>query len=114
MAAQTLHLVYESTDQDRLDGPDNNAGSPRGGVAVCEDGDAKSNFVRGLSQDGELFDFAENTSPAAVAPDEKVSKNKRSEFAGVRYSPDGNWLFVNIQYPGATYAITGPWGDGLL
>ena len=84
------------------------------GAGGCEDGDAKSNSVRGLSCDGELFDFAENTSPAAVAPGEKVSKSKRSEFAGARYSPDGNWLFVNIQYPGATYAITGPWGDGLL
>ena len=24
----------------------------------------------------------------------------RSEFAGPRFSPDGEWLFVNIQVPG--------------
>ena len=32
-----------------------------------------------------------------------------SEFAGPRFSPDGKWLFVNIQVPGITFAITGPW-----
>jgi len=34
-----------------------------------------------------------------------------SEFAGPTFSPDGQWLFVNIQVPGITCAITGPWGD---
>ena len=33
----------------------------------------------------------------------------RSEFAGPRFSPDGTWLFVNIQVPGITCAITGDW-----
>jgi uncharacterized protein len=37
-----------------------------------------------------------------------------SEFAGATYSPDGRWLFLNIQSPGITFAITGPWVDGLL
>lgn len=114
IAQDSIVLLYESGDQALLDGPDNNAASPRGGLAVCEDGDAKSNFVRGLTNDGILFDFAENTSPAAEAPDSKVRTSKRSEFAGVRYSPDGVWMFVNIQYPGTTYAITGPWGTGKL
>jgi secreted PhoX family phosphatase len=114
VATSELVLLFESTSRKRLDGPDNNAASPRGGVAVCEDGDAKSNFVRGLAPDGTLFDFAENVSPASEFPGAKVLKNVRSEFAGVRYSPDGQWMFVNIQYPGATYAITGPWHLGSL
>ena len=29
-------------------------------------------------------------------------------------SPDGNWLFVNIQTPGVSFAITGPWERGML
>ncbi len=29
----------------------------------------------------------------------------------VTYSPDGNWMFVNIQVPGITFAITGPWAS---
>jgi hypothetical protein len=26
----------------------------------------------------------------------------------------GNWLFANLQTPGITFAITGPWADGGL
>ncbi len=37
-----------------------------------------------------------------------------SEFAGACYSPDGKWLFVNVQSPGTTFAITGPWRTGAL
>jgi secreted PhoX family phosphatase len=36
------------------------------------------------------------------------------ETAGVTYSPDGRWLFFNVQTPGITFAITGPWADGGL
>ena len=32
-----------------------------------------------------------------------------SEFTGPNFSPDGSILFVNIQEPGITLAITGPW-----
>jgi uncharacterized protein len=32
-----------------------------------------------------------------------------SEFAGATFSPDGRTLFVNIQDPGLTLAIWGPW-----
>ena len=34
-----------------------------------------------------------------------------SEFAGAVFSPDGEVLFVNIQYPGITFAIRGPWSS---
>ncbi|MGH9533054.1 MAG: alkaline phosphatase PhoX [Terriglobales bacterium] len=34
---------------------------------------------------------------------------KQQEWAGANFSPDGKWLFVNIQTPGITFAITGPW-----
>ena len=33
------------------------------------------------------------------------------EFCGACFSPDGTTLFVNIQRPGLTLAITGPWGN---
>jgi hypothetical protein len=32
----------------------------------------------------------------------------------VVFSPDGGWLFLNIQTPGITLAITGPWHKGAL
>jgi len=37
-----------------------------------------------------------------------------SEFAGATFSPDGEWLFFNIQTPVITIAVTGPWGRGML
>jgi hypothetical protein len=43
-----------------------------------------------------------------------VGDFRRREFAGATYSPDGQWLFVNIQTPGITFAITGPWSSGLI
>ena len=35
-----------------------------------------------------------------------------SEFAGACFSPDGSTLFVNLQSPGITVAITGPFLAG--
>jgi secreted PhoX family phosphatase len=32
-----------------------------------------------------------------------------SEFCGGTFSPDGRFLFVNMQTPGLTLAIEGPW-----
>lgn len=38
-----------------------------------------------------------------------------SEWAGATFEPkNGNWLFVNIQSPGITFAITRPWRKGAL
>jgi len=96
-----LRLLYEVANRDVLDTPDNVAVSPRGGVLLCEDGYPR-NFLRGLSADGQVFDFAENL----VDGD--------SEWSGPAYTPDGTWLVVTIQRPGITVAITGPWGSGLL
>ncbi|MFM1889879.1 MAG: hypothetical protein RLZZ565_636, partial [Planctomycetota bacterium] len=32
-----------------------------------------------------------------------------SEFAGATFSPDGRVLYVNLQRPGLTFAVRGPW-----
>ena len=105
----TLTLLFESKSPEMLDAPDNITVSPRGGLAICEDGD-NGNYVRGLTMDGKIFDFAQNIT------------NDR-EFAGATFSPDGETLFVNIQgdlsvggpgNKGMTFAIWGPWEDGAL
>jgi hypothetical protein len=80
--------------------PDNVTVSPRGALLLCEDGEGSRDRLKGLSH-GTLFDFARN-------------RGSNGEFAGATWSPDGKWLFVNIQRPAATYAITGPWGRGPL
>lgn len=95
-----LILLFESESPEMLDAPDNLCVSPRGGLAVCEDGDGDQ-YVRGLTQQGKIFDFALNL------------ENDR-EFAGATFSPDGETLFVNIQTPGKTFAIWGPWEEGAL
>ena len=100
-STEKLRLLYEVANRDVLDTPDNVAVSSRGGALLCEDGYPR-NFLRGLSTDGQVFDFAENL----VAGD--------SEWSGPAYTPDGKWLVVAIQRPGITVAITGPWGRGLL
>jgi len=57
-------------------------------------------------------DRSTNISPAGRNGRRRVPAGdyRQSEWAGACYSPDGNWLFVNIQTPGVTFAITGPWG----
>ena len=112
-SGERVRLIFESPGKDVLDMPDNLCVSPRGGLVLCEDGDA-DNFVRGLTVDGSIFSFARNN---VVLDGERngISGDFRArEFAGATYSPDGRWLFFNAQTPGITFAVTGPWADGPL
>jgi uncharacterized protein len=117
-----LTLLYESRGAGTLDEPDSLTVSPRGGVVVCEDGDGEdrdggTNFLRCLAPTGELVTFARNDTPLNLHKyDDEAPKGAtgRSEWSGACYSPDGKWLFVHIQIPGKTYAITGPWENGWL
>ncbi|HEY0603548.1 MAG TPA: alkaline phosphatase PhoX [Herpetosiphonaceae bacterium] len=99
-----LILLFESPSADVLDAPDNLCVSPRGGLVLCEDGFSEQ-FLRGLTPDGRIFDLAQN-----LVPDSSWA----GEFAGATFSPDGETLFVNIQMPGLTLAIWGPWAEGAL
>jgi secreted PhoX family phosphatase len=130
----TLTLLYESPGAGVLDEPDGLTVSPRGGLVLCEDGDGEDrkggdNFLRGLTPAGRVFDFAKNkqTMPLRNVTSHLEPYDKRywdrpdpgeytgaSEFSGAAYSPDGRWLFVNLQYPGESFAITGPWEKGWL
>ncbi len=115
-----LQLLYESTKAKKLEEPDAIAVSPRGGVVVCEDGDGGDpggdNYIRVLAPTGKLETVARNDTPLDLHRWEEGKKGTfgRSEWSGAVYSPDGQWLFVHIQYPGKTYAITGPWERGWL
>jgi secreted PhoX family phosphatase len=110
----TLTLLYESAGFGDLDGPDNMTVSPRGRIIICEDGDQDPNFIKVLDPETRLLRvLAENLvyfdlnqfDPDQFPPGSLIN----SEFAGASFSPDGKWLFVNVQVPGATYAITGDW-----
>ena len=108
---EVVELVYESPSTDVLLKPDNLTVSPSGGVLLCEDPDrARQSFLRGLTDDGELYDFAANIRPGTIPG--SSTPQSWDEFAGATFS--GDWLFVNIQTPGVTFAITGPWRNGPL
>jgi len=101
-----LNLLFESPDRSLLDMPDNICLMPRSELLfICEDSDyvgeggTADNFIRILTRDGKLADFAHNIIPGS----------ERIEFAGSTFSPDGKILFVNIMGGGWTFAIWGDW-----
>ncbi len=113
-AREHLRLVFESPGPTVLNKPDNLAVSPRGGLAICEDGVGGPQRIHGMTRDGRLFPFVRNN---AVLNGERHGYRgdfRGSEFAGVCFSPDGAWMFFNIQTPGMTFALTGPWERGKL
>jgi uncharacterized protein len=93
-ATNTLELFYESTDVNNLEMPDNITITPWGDLWIAEDGGGNDRIV-GLTPEGNIYTFAEN-------------KMNGSEFAGPTFSTDGNTFFVNMQTPGITFAIWGP------
>lgn len=113
-ATERLTLIYESPGYDILDMPDNLCVSPRGGLVLCEDGSGGAQFVRGLTLDGQIFDFARNSVVLGGEKNGFDGDFRTSEIAGVTFSPDGRWLLFNIQTPGITFAVTGPWANGVL
>lgn len=101
-----LTLLFESPARDILDMPDNICLMPNSRLLfVCEDSDyvgqggTLDNYIRILTPDGKIADFAKNITP----------NFKNSEFAGSTFSRDGKTLFVNIQGAGVTLAIWGDW-----
>lgn len=94
-APGALDLFVETDDAGLLKNCDNVALAPWGDVILCEDGyDYAAQYLRGVTPAGALYTIAGNT---------------KSEFCGACFSPDGAVMFVNIQTPGVTFAIRGPW-----
>lgn len=91
----TLELYLEPNDSRLLNGGDNLCVAPYGDLVICEDNSDNQRLI-GVTPDGGLYEIARN-----AAGD--------SEFAGSTFSPDGTTLFVNIQKPGLSFAVTGPW-----
>jgi hypothetical protein len=93
-----LTLIAESDADSLLNNCDNLTMAPWGDLLVCEDTGNSGNHCAlvGIRPDGSQYLLANNA-------------YSNSELAGVCFSPDGKIMFVNIQYPGMTLAITGPW-----
>jgi secreted PhoX family phosphatase len=126
LATQVLRAVFVSGAPVAGNNPDNVTVSPRGGVVLCEDGGAtvdsfgSGSRLLGLSPAGEAFIFAKNNivldaaaigaAGKLVAPGDYTGR----EFCGACFDPSGRVLFVNVQVPGITFAISGPWTRGNL
>ncbi len=111
---EQLRLIFESPSEQVLDNPDNITVSPRGGIILCEDGDLDGQRLQGLTRQGEIFPFAQNNVVLNGEKNGIVGDFRGREFAGATFGPNGKYLFVNIQTPGITFAITGPWRTGAL
>ena len=99
-----LELFYEGNDPEggrprKIESPDNITITPWGDLWFAEDeavidGNGVNRIV-GVTPGGQVYNFARNV-------------RSDSEFAGPTFSPDGRTFFVNIQNPGLTLAIWGP------
>lgn len=88
-----VELFAEPNNSDIMKYCDNLTIAPSGDLLLCED--HPQPFVVGITPKGEYYKLAENI-------------GHRSEMTGINFSPSGRTLFVNIQRPGLTLAIQGP------
>lgn len=128
LATQLLKCIYSSPSPLVGNMGDNLTVSPRNALLICEDAStaATDQFgfgqrLMGLTDAGDAYIFAKNNvnlsatqlgdagKLAALAGD-----RRGSEFCGACFDPSGRFLFVNIQSPGISFAITGPWAKGPL
>jgi secreted PhoX family phosphatase len=126
LSTMRLRAVFVSGDPAAANNPDNVTVSPRGGVVLCEDGGASVDGfgtgarLLGLSDAGEAYIFCKNNlqlsagDVAAAGKTVPAGDYRGFEFAGACFDPDGQVLFANIQTPGISFAITGPWRSGNL
>ena len=118
---ETITLLFESTNIAQLEGPDNVVLVPGTGDIFLQEDASGMQFIRGLTTDGEIYDFAQTVT-------------NDTEFCGGCFDADGHTLFVSQQGdrsgtnpPGTdppagqlegtpstravTYAIYGPFDD---
>lgn len=96
-----LELFIESNNDQLLENCDNLTVASWGDLIISEDGTRNEarddNYIRGITPEGKIYTLAH------------TAQANNSELCGVCFSPDNKTLFVNIQEPGVTLAITGPW-----
>lgn len=95
-----LTLLIESTDSSIIANADNITVAPWGDLIGCEDNAVGVQHLFGVTPAGKVYRLGKNS-------------GSKSELAGATFSPDGSTLFVNLQRPGATLAISGPWSKRL-
>ncbi len=128
LATQVLKCIYSSPSALVGNMGDNLTVSPRNAILICEDAStaATDSFgfgqrLMGLTAQGDAYIFSKNnvslTTSQLIGAGKQISlqgDHRANEFAGACFDPSGRYLFVNIQTPGITFAISGPWAKGPL
>jgi secreted PhoX family phosphatase len=92
-----------------FDGPDGCHVSPYGSLVLTEDGNT-ANHVLSWSEETGAQAIARNL---IVLEQGSAGGNVYSEMTGPCFSPDGRLLFANVQEPGHSFVIRGPWSTYL-
>jgi secreted PhoX family phosphatase len=128
LATQVLKCIYSSPSPLVGNMGDNLTVSPRNAILICEDASTAATDMygfgqrlMGLSGTGDAYIFAKNNINLTEAQLQGAGKlvslagdRRSNEFAGACFDPTGRYLFVNIQTPGVSFAISGPWAKGPL
>lgn len=126
LATMRLRALFVSGNQTAGNNPDNVTVSPRGGIVLCEDGGGSTDAfgtgsrLLGLNAAGEAYIFVKNNLQLSASQVGAAGKlvapgdYRGIEFCGACFDATGRVLFANIQVPGITFAITGPWRSGNL
>ncbi len=102
----TLELYLEPNNSALLESCDNVTVAPWGDLIIGEDNAApapvvgqggSSNYLRGVTPEGKIYTLGRNRFLTAA------------ELAGICFAPNHPTMFLNLQVPGLTLAITGPW-----
>jgi hypothetical protein len=121
-----LRAIFVSSNAVQANNPDNITLSPRGGILTCEDGGGVADDfgfgdrLVGITREGGSYIFGKNNIVLSAEQIAGAGKSveegdyRGNEFAGACFDPTGRLLFVNIQSPGITFAIWGPWWRGEL
>ena len=79
---ETLTLIYESVSSAVLQSPDNIVVVPATGDIFLQEDGSGAQFIRGVTLNGEIYDFARTTV-------------NETEFCGGCFDPDGQTFYVN-------------------
>jgi secreted PhoX family phosphatase len=113
---EKLALLFLSGATAAGNNPDNVTVSPFGDIFFGEDGGGQALRMMGLLPGGNTFEFARNNIVLDNADITKAGRTgqirrgdyRREEWTGLTFAPDGKTAFVNIQRPGITFVINGP------
>lgn len=120
---EKLTCCFASSSELMADAIDNITVNPvNGQIVVCEDGGGISNADNELISGARLLVLGTDNTARIIAENNvridktlaqreaiQVNNYQSSEWAGATFALDGKTLYVNIQSPGITFAIEGPW-----